>query len=132
MFNTFPQLLTYGFFAPTLLRIAAAVVFAYLAYYHYQHKDAVAHTRFPVVGEGAWIAWLAMAVEAIVALGLLVGYHTQIAAILGALIALKAAFWSGKYPTFFVLSRGTAFLLLVICLSLLVTGAGALAFDLPL
>ncbi len=132
MFNTFPALLTYSFFAPTLLRITAAVVFAYLAYYHYQHKDAVARTRFPIVGEGMWIAWLALAVEAAVAIGLFLGYHTQIFAILGALIAIKAAFWGGKYPTFFVLSRSTALLLLIICISLLVTGAGALAFDLPL
>ncbi|HVV38766.1 MAG TPA: hypothetical protein VHD31_00370 [Candidatus Paceibacterota bacterium] len=132
MLTTFPALLTYSFFAPTILRFAAALVLAYLAYYHYTHKEAVARTRFPIMGEGMWIAWLAILVEGIVALGLLLGYHTQISAIIGALIALKIAFWSGTYPTFFVFSRSTGFLLLVICLSLLISGGGALAFDLPL
>lgn len=136
MLNTFPQLLAYGFgsyfFAPTILRIAAAIIFVHLAYAHYGNKEAISKTRFPILGEGAWIPWLAIAVESAVALILFFGYHTQIGAILGALIALKAALWSGTYPKYFILSRSAAFLLFVICLCLLITGAGGLAFDLPL
>ena len=132
MLNSFPNLLTYGFFAPTLLRVAAALVFAYLAYTHFKNKDQIAQTGFPIIGKGEWIAWLAVLIEGAAALGLFLGYYTQISAIVGAAVAIKSSFWSGKYPDFFILSRSTSFLLLIICLSLLVTGAGKLAFDLPL
>jgi len=132
MLNPFPSLLTYSFFAPTLLRVAAALVFAYIAYRHYQNRDAISRVHFPVVGHGMWIPWAAVIVEVITALGLFFGYHTQYMAILGAIIALKHIIWRGHYPAFFWLTRSAAFLLLVICLSLLISGAGALAQDLPL
>lgn len=132
MLNFFPQFLTYSFFAPTILRVAAAIVFAYVAYRHFKNKDAIAHVRFPVVGSGAWIPWVAVIVEGAMALALFFGYYTQIAAIAGAVLGLKYFVWRGKYPEYFVLSRSTCTLLIAICLSLLTTGAGALAFDLPL
>lgn len=132
MLSDFPQLLVYGFFAPTLLRVAAAAVFFYLAYYHFTHKEQIAHTRFPVVGEGVWIAWFAIAVELAVAVALLLGWHTQTAALLGAIVALKQAVWHWAYPHLFILPRSAAFLLLAVTLSLILTGAGALAQDLPL
>ncbi|OGC83487.1 hypothetical protein A3D68_00960 [Candidatus Adlerbacteria bacterium RIFCSPHIGHO2_02_FULL_52_17] len=132
MLSDFPQLLAYGFFAPTVLRVAAAFVFFYLAYYHFKHKEQTSHTRFPVVGGGVWIAWFAVVVEFAVAAALLLGWHTQIAAAFGFVVAFKHIFLHGKYPGFFVFSRSTSFLLLVICTSLLLSGAGALAQDLPL
>lgn len=132
MLNPFPQLLVYGFFAPTLLRVAAALIFAYLAYKHYQNRDEIGSTHFPVVGQGMWLAWFSIIVEVALAAAIFFGYYTQYAAIVGALGALKHIVWGGKYPGFFMLSRSAAFLLLVIMLSLLVSGAGAFAFDLPL
>lgn len=122
----------YQIIGPTLLRVAAAIIFAYLAYQHYKNRDNRAARQFPIVGDNIWIVWVAVGVEAAVAAGLLLGYYTQYAAILGAAVALKNLVWGGLYPRFFLLSRSTAFLLLVISLSLLLTGAGAFAFDLPL
>lgn len=122
----------YGFFAPTALRVAAACVFAYLAYRHFKHKKEIARTRFPFVGEGGWIAWALVLVEGIVALGLLLGYHTQVNALIGIVVMAKHLFWSKKYPSVFMLSTSTVLLLIVILVSLVVSGAGALAFDLPL
>ncbi|HVZ76042.1 MAG TPA: hypothetical protein VG934_02090 [Candidatus Paceibacterota bacterium] len=132
MLNTFPGLLTYAFFAPTLLRITVALTIGYLAYKHYEKRGEIAAARFPVVGAATWVPWLAIAVELCTMVGLFLGYHTQIFAIIGMLIALKQAVWSSKYPDFILLSRGTAVLLLIILVSIMVTGAGALAFDLPL
>ncbi len=132
MLNPFPELLVYQLLAPTMLRIAVALVFAYLAYRHYQNRDKIAKTRFPVVGQGTWIVWVAIVVEAVTALALFFGYNTQYAAIVGILMALKQIVWRGKFPNFFWLARSAAFLLLVICISLLLMGAGAFAFDLPL
>ena len=128
----FPELLTYGFLAPTLLRVAAASVFAYLAYQHYKNRDDKAARRFPVLGDDLWVIWLAILIEAGIAAALFVGYYTQYAGILGAALAFKHIIWGGSYPRFFILPRSTALLLLVITLSLLATGAGAFAFDLPL
>lgn len=132
MLNPFPGLLVYGFFAPTLLRLAVAVVFAWAAWSQWSHRKELGHVRFPLVGGGAWVVWLTLLVEILAALGLFFGYYTQWAAILGALLALKYAVWDHRYPKFFPLSRAAALLILVICLSLLLSGAGALAYDLPL
>jgi uncharacterized membrane protein YphA (DoxX/SURF4 family) len=114
------------------LRIAVAILFAWLAYKHYQRREQIGNTNFPIFGKGVWIAWLAVIVEAATAAALFFGYYTQYAAIVGILMSLKNAVWAGKYPSFFMLSRSSALLVLVICLSLLVTGAGIFAFDLPL
>lgn len=132
MLNIFPNLLTFGFFAPTILRVAVALMIGGMAYKHYAHRNALAHARFPVVGAGAWIIWLSIVVEAAVAVMLLVGYYTQVAAIVGVLIGLKHLIWHGTHPQYFIYDRPTAFFILIISLSLLISGAGALAFDLPL
>jgi uncharacterized membrane protein YphA (DoxX/SURF4 family) len=129
--NNFPALLTYRLYAPTLLRVAAGIIFAYLAYRHYQNREAIGRTSFPIVGRGTWIAWVAIIIEAAVGGGLFFGYYTQVAALVGAIGALKQWIWRGKFPTLFWLTRSASFLLLMICLSLLLTGAGLVAFDIP-
>lgn len=113
MLNPFPDLLVLSFFAPTLLRVAAAAAFLYAAYTLYQHGNK----------HGLVVALL-FAVGA----ALLAGYYTQYAA-LAALVLLALELWQ---RTMRILPRSTLLLLVVICLSLLLTGAGALAFDLPL
>jgi len=128
----FPELLTFGILAPTLLRVAAALVFVYLAYHHYKDRNDRAARAFPILGDAMWVVWAAVVIEVATAAGLFFGYYTQYAALVGAAIALKQLVWSGSYQRFFILPRSTAILLLVIALSLLVTGAGAFAFDLPL
>ncbi len=128
----FPDLLTYGFFAPTLLRFAAAALFAYLAYSHFHNKDAIARINMPLVTGGMWVAWVAITVEIAVAAALFCGYYTQYAAILGIIGIIKQFVWRNSYPAFFMLPRTTSALLIVVLFSLLLTGAGALAFDLRL
>lgn len=132
MLTYFPSLLTFSFFAPTLLRVTAAAIFFYLTYNHYKHRSRIGQEHFPVIGRGEWVAWVAILAEVAVGLGLLLGYSTQIASLVGMLLAFKYGFWSGRYPSFFILTRMSAFLLFMLLLSLVFTGAGALAFDLPL
>ncbi len=132
MLNPFPDLLTYGFFAPTLLRFVAAVVFVWIAYYQWRHRDELAKLRFPLIGSGAWIVWVTIILEVITAAGLLFGYQAQYVAILGALFGLKYFVWGPHYQSIFPLSRVASAMLFVICLSLLLSGAGAWAFDLRL
>ena len=137
MLNIFPDLLTYSFFAPTLLRVAAAGVMFALAYKYYRTRGALAHARFPVIGvAGAWVVWWIIALTGALGAALLVGYYTQIAALVGLAGGLKYTVYRKFYPDLvsvrFPLSQGTLVLFCVICLSLLLTGAGALALDLPL
>jgi hypothetical protein len=132
MLNPFPDLLTFSFFAPTILRLATAGAFAYGAYFLWVHRMRIAERRFPLVGHAPWLGASLAVAHALLAVMLGAGYYTQIAALLGGLGTVKALFLIRRYPELFPLSRGTYVLLLIMLLSLLLTGAGALAFDLPL
>ncbi len=132
MLTPFPDLLTYSFFAPTLLRLAAALAFAYSAYFFWTHRDKIAERHFPLIGRSTWIGGVAAAAHLAIAAMLGAGYYTQIAALLGALGSLKGALFVRRYSDIFPLSRTAYLLLVAILLSLLLTGAGAFARDLPL
>lgn len=132
MLSVFPQILFLAPLSATLLRIAAALTFAYVIWKQAEHREDLARTRFPIVGSGMWIVWLSMFIEGGIALALFVGIYTQVAALLGAIAAAKYVLWKKYAPAAVPLTRGTSLLLLVVTLSLLVTGAGAFAFDLPL
>lgn len=134
MLNPFPDLLVFGFFAPTILRVAAACVFLYVAYMQVQHREAMAKIPFPIVGNslGMGVVWFAVAVELLLAAALVAGYYTQIAAIVGLVAAAKYFLFAKRWPTFSPISHGTSFFLFIILATLLLSGAGAGAFDLPL
>lgn len=134
MVNPFPELLVFGFFAPTILRLAAAGVFFYVVYQQWERREHLAKIPFPVIGTslGMNIVWVALGIEIAIGGMLLAGYYTQIAALLGMVAAAKFFYFEKWWPTFAPLSRGTSALLFIILLSLLVSGAGAMAYDLPL
>jgi uncharacterized membrane protein YphA (DoxX/SURF4 family) len=132
MLSLFPQILFLAPLGLTLLRVAAGLTLLWLAYFHGARRHELAAIRFPVVGSGAWIVWMAIIFETVIGIALIVGIYTQLAALLGAVAAIKFLIWRKRYPQFFTLTRDTSALLLVICLCLLVSGAGAFAFDLPL
>ncbi len=130
--SLFPQLFFLSPLSATLLRLAAAIVIGQLAYFYWSHRDTLAQVDVMIVGRTKWIPLMAAIFSVIVSLGLLLGLYTQLAAILGAVSALKALIWKRRYPEFIPLSRTSSALLLVICVSLVVTGAGAFAIDWPL
>jgi len=126
MLNTFPSLLTYGFFAPTILRFTIAIILFYLAYQQWSKRVEISKVRafvFPT---------LSIIFNAVVGIGLLLGYLTQIAALL-AIIGFCIGLWlNRRHPHIVILPNSTVIVLLVTCVSLLFTGAGAFAMDLPL
>ena len=130
--TTFPELLNYSFFAPTLLRLAAACAFLYIAYTLWNRRDAISRKPFPLIGAQSWPAPLAAVAFAALSFALFCGYYTQWAAILGIIPTLKSLLFARRFPMIFPLSRVANLLLLAILLSLLLTGAGAFAFDVPL
>lgn len=132
MLNPFPDLLNYGIFAPTLLRIGVGVVFLFGAYAQYSRFRELAHLELPLVGRAPWAITLSIAAHLAIGVMLFVGCYTQIAALLGALGGLKGVVYAKKYPRLFPLCRLEYAFVILICLSLLLSGAGALAYDLPL
>lgn len=133
MLTPFPGLLDYAFFAPTLLRITAAVAVGFIAYAHYTRRNELGHIRMPIFGNmGTGMVLFMTAIEGVIALALFFGYYTQIAALLAGILCIKHMIYAKKYPRFVPLCRADYVFLLVICFSLMLTGAGALAFDLPL
>src|SRR3989344_1425735 len=126
MLNIFPDLLVYGFFAPTILRVAVALAFFFGAYVQCVRVRELSQLRFPLVGGGAWIIWPSIATHAVIGLMFFFGYYTQIAAILGIASSVKGLIYVKKYPRLFPLRRVDYLFLLVICASLLLSGAGAL------
>lgn len=137
MLTTFPSLLMYGFFVPAIFRFAVAASLAYLAVQHFTHKKAVAgeiDKKFAWLSHetAVWLTGLLILAELGAAVLLFVGAWTQIAAILAGLGMLKMWYFARSMPAYAPLSRLAYVLLAVMCLSLLLTGAGAFAFDLPL
>lgn len=132
MLSLFPELLFLSPLAPTLLRLASGTIFLLLAWEHFERREELGRERYMVVGSGTWIPLVTAAIELCIALALFFGAYTQAVAILGTLAALKQFVWGERYPRFFTLSRTSSALLFVMTLSLLFTGAGAFAFDLPL
>lgn len=132
MLNTFPDLLIFSFFAPTLLRVGVALVFLWGAYAQYTRIEELSRLELPVFGRAPWAIWLSILAHTAIGLMLFFGYYTQIAAILAALGGLKGVVYAKKYPRLFPLCRLEYAFVILICLSLLLSGAGALAYDLPL
>ncbi|HXK38992.1 MAG TPA: hypothetical protein VJ043_02800 [Candidatus Paceibacterota bacterium] len=114
MLSVFPSLLFLAPFSAFFIRIALALVFVHAGRNHFARAENS-------------LRLLAIA-EFLLAVALAAGAWTQIAVLAGACIIF---FWLVR-PEARPAARGTALLALVMCLSLLVTGGGALAFDLPL
>ena len=117
MLNPFPDLLIYSMLAPFILRIVLGLVYLDLGILNWKKSG-----NMKVLG----------LVEIIGAAMLFFGIYTQYAAILFILIG-GISFYI-EYKDASVLKRDIVFYLLVlaISISLLLTGAGAYAKDLPL
>lgn len=114
MLSLFPDILFLAPFSALLLRISLGFVIGYVGWTHFSHEDNVVRV-FGIL-------------ESAVALTLIAGVWTQGASL--AALAIILLYFS--VPRFRTVALGTALLSLAISLSLLVTGAGAMAFDLPL
>ena len=122
MLSLFPSLLTYQQFGPFIIRIILGITLAYFGYEKTRKKGGSSGSNSVLYGF----------VEMIIAIFLIIGLFTQLAALLNAIIlVIKLCFKArdGK-----LLSDGINYyiLLLVMAISLLFTGAGSFAFDLPL
>lgn len=137
MLNTFPNLLFLGLLSPFLIRIAVGVIFIYIGYsYLFKDRDVVVEQlKKRWQKSTSYFIWFGGVFEIITGIFLIAGFLTQIASIVGILIALDALFVKifykdldkvAKYNKLFYILLFTA------SLSLLFSGAGVFAIDLPL
>lgn len=118
MLSLFPSLLTYSGFAPFLLRLILGSVFAFWGYEKVRSKDN--KTRLIAI------------FKFIIAIMLILGYMTQLAALLASIIL--GVYIAYKIINKSFLNNGINYylVLFVISLSILISGSGFMAFDLPL
>lgn len=134
MLNPFPDLLIYSMFGPMLLRILVGIIFIDLGYLKFKSERAVWESTFNTFGIRPADFFLPIYALLQIAGGIMLvaGAWTQVAALVLAIFTgiELAVEWKEKN----ILRRDLTFYILVfaICLSLLLTGAGAFAFDIPL
>lgn len=133
MFNPFPELLDLAYLAPFILRLGFGLVLFITSFHQLLDRHDELSARFKEVWpkNGTNILWIASVVEIVVGLSFIAGFYTQIAALVGIIFSITAITYK-KYRQ--ATTRDLVFyiLMLVISLSLIVTGAGIFAFDLPL
>ena len=114
MLSFFPELLFLSPFAAFLIRVTLSVVFVYSAYSRLKHERPLLKTYG--------------AIDAVLAILFLGGAYTQLTAIVGIICTVS---WLAS-STIRPVPMSTAALALVMSLTLLITGAGPFAYDLPL
>jgi len=135
MLNPLPDLLYLAVLGPFILRIAVGIFFLSRGYTNLmreKRQELASALRVEWGSLGTFFVWYLGATQVLVGLSLMLGYYTQIGALVGIIVALKLLFFKKKYPVIAPYS-GTLYLIVAaVCLSLLLTGAGGFAFDLPL
>ncbi len=122
MLSVFPHLLTWSLVSPLLIRLTLGGVFIYWSYKGIKESKGLSKTKSKVLGIVGGIAGIL----------LIIGLYTQIAAIFAILILGFCTAKKIASREFFTDGVNYYFLLLIMAVSLLFTGAGFLAFDLPL
>lgn len=137
MLNVFPEFLFLGLLAPFLIRVAVGILFFLIGYsYLFKMRNSM-FEQTKTVGKPfvLFLVWFGGIFEMLIGLFLIAGFLTQIVAIAGALIALNALIGKWKYINLNGIAKYSKtfyFLVFIVCLSLLFSGAGAFAIDLPL
>ena len=134
MLNPFPELLDFALFAPLMLRIVLGLVFIQLGSLKYgaeRNRWLVSVETLSLRPPTFWVSVLGV-LECVGGIMLFVGFYTQIAALVLATLALIELYIEHKGPSILTRSNTFYLLLFTISLSLLFSGAGFFAIDLPL
>ena len=134
MLNPFPDLLAFGLLAPFLLRVALGAIFIDFGWNKLRRQKTEKAALFESFGwtPGARYALVLGIAESVIGALLIVGLYTQLAALAAALICVAVLYLKKKYRARWSHDRRLFLLLFFIALSLLLSGAGFFAFDVPL
>jgi uncharacterized membrane protein YphA (DoxX/SURF4 family) len=130
----FPFLLDFSFYAPLLLRLTLGVYILAIGFSAHQKNVNIIASEGSVAEVKPELNLFEMAYRGIFILAgisLIVGFYLQLSAIIIAILLLIAILDKRARLTNEI-ARAELTLLLVIALSLMLTGAGPFAFDLPL
>lgn len=132
-FNIFPELFSFSLLAPLILRAVIGLVFLNLGSLKLgkERKGWISSLHLLGVKPAGFFVGLLGIIEITGGLLLLVGAYTQLVALIFAVIAISELMI--EYREESILKRDFVFYLLLsaICLSLLLTGAGLFAIDIP-
>ncbi len=134
MLTVFPQLLNYHLVAPFILRVVLGFILVNLGYQKFKSERARWEKTFETLRlkpKEGFVTGFAL-IEILGGVALIIGFYTQIAALVFVVITFIELYIEQKEEA--LIKRDAVFylLLLAIALSLLFTGAGFFAFDLPL
>ncbi|MBU3668763.1 MAG: DoxX family protein [Candidatus Taylorbacteria bacterium] len=134
MLNIFPELLDYGFMAPSILRITIGILFVFLGYQKYNsHKEHLSEFLSSIkINPARTIVQTLGGVEIVLGLLFITGTLTQIAALIALIITLVSIVLAVKQPDLKLRSVTEYILISVIATSLILSGAGFMAIDFPL
>lgn len=132
MLNPFPiQFL--ALLAYTILRFFVGSILLYAGIRHLKNQKSIKSTFSGTRSLYGFVVILCVAFVELIAGGMLIlGYYTQIAALLGMFLSLVFILFHRKLSALSVSGKLFYVLLLGTMLSLFITGAGAFAFDLPI
>lgn len=132
MLNIFP-LQWLALFAYFILRVWVGGILFYLGVQHIKsYRELVATTTWLLLPKYKLPIVLLIASEFILSIMLLAGAYTQLVVLGIFMLSVKMILWRGRFSHSSVPDRWFYFLLLGCCLSIFITGAGAIAFDLPI
>ncbi len=120
--SIFPYLLSYQQLSPFLIRIVLGVTLAYFGYHKTLGNGQSSGSNSKIYG----------VLEIVVAVFLIIGLWTQLAAMLNAIILVIKLGFKAKEKKFLTDGVNYYILLLVMAISLIFTGPGFLAIDYPL
>lgn len=132
MLNPFP-IQWLALLAYFILRAIVGSALIWLGLRHFQERNPIATaTNLPLFPFPKTAVILLALTELIAGSLLLLGFYTQIGALILVVLSLKMLVWNSCFSHPAIPSRLTYLLLLGCGLSLFITGGGAFAFDLPI
>ncbi len=134
MLNPFPEILFLQAYAPLLIRITVGVFFIIFGAYKIRgdrHGSYAIFEKVGIISTNIYVQILGIA-QIIVGAFLIVGLTVQIVAMVSAIIALVSFIIKLRHPEKLPHMPAVYILLFVMSLSLILTGAGIPAVDLPL
>lgn len=120
-------------FAYFILRVTTGLILLYLTRQHFKYRGELSNVLvLPIFPFGKIAVWVLIISEFIVGILLTLGLLTQVGAILLIIISIKMSLMRGFFYHHSLPNRLTYFLLMAVGFSLLITGGGVFAFDLPI
>lgn len=133
VYSLFPDLFTYSFFVPLLLRLALGFVFINLGYLKLvkEKNGWLMLMRFLKIPQAKFWLMLFGALEIIGGLMMVIGLYVQGIALFFIIIGLISFAVESKEESLLRRDLVFYFLMLIISICVLILGAGTMAFDAP-